>query len=129
MIQKHIFKLVLLILLTSSNLYSHPWGGLVIDVEGNIYFSFICPLVDDNHYACVWKIDSDLQISEVLKSNRSPSDIILTKSPSGIIFAAERTGQHPNYSNRVWRINNDQIYNIIEFRAIAAPSFLTHILL
>ena len=102
--------LIVLLLLTfgaTSNLSSHPWGGLVIDGEGNIYFTFICPINDDlNHYACVWKLDNQNNLVEVLKAQFSPSDLILSRNPECVIYAAERTGQHPNYSNTLWKIES-----------------------
>lgn len=101
--------LVLLIAITfPEKAVSHPWGGLVIDSEGNLYFTFICPLVDDDHYACVWKIDSNQELSEVLKSHRSPSDIVLSRSPERVIFAAERTGFNPNFNNTLWLIEGSE---------------------
>lgn len=47
---------------------AHPWGGLVVDEDGNIYFTFTCPIVDEHHYACVWKLDTDGNLTQVLKS-------------------------------------------------------------
>lgn len=99
--------LLLTLLLSSRTTNAHPWGGLVIDSDGNIYFTFICPLVDDDHFACVWKIDSDLGLSETLKSERSPSDIILSRNSVRTIYAAERSGNAPNYSNRFWILGSN----------------------
>lgn len=60
---------------------AHPWGGLVIDATGDIYFTFICPFTSDDHYACVWKL-SDGKITPSLESASSPSDIILARNNS-----------------------------------------------
>ncbi len=98
---------LLLAILTFDLSESHPWGGLVVDQNGDIYFTFICPLVDDDHYACVMKIDSGLELSEVLKSSRSPSDIVLSRTPYRKIFAAERTGISPAYRNTLWNIQGN----------------------
>ncbi|GAB5407929.1 MAG: hypothetical protein BalsKO_02940 [Balneolaceae bacterium] len=97
-----------LVLLCFNNAQSHPWGGLVIDEHGDIYFTFICPIVDDDHYACVWKIDSNNELTQILKSSYSPSDIVLSRSNERDIFAAERTGGSPNYNNSLWRINGHE---------------------
>lgn len=109
MIQKFwLFKSItafILALICFSNLESHPWGGLVIDENGDIYFTFICPMVDDDHYACIWKIDSNNEVKQVLKSSYSPSDIVLSRTNNHGIFAAERTGSSPSYSNRLWEID------------------------
>ncbi len=86
---------------------THPWGGLAIDSDGNLYFTFICPLVDEDHYACVMKIDSFSVLSEVLKSSRSPSDIVLERTPNHTIYAAERTGSQSSYRNTLWKLNSD----------------------
>ena len=53
-------------------LMAHPWGGLVIDNRGNIYFTFINPIVDKNHLACVRQINNELDLISVLESNYSP---------------------------------------------------------
>lgn len=86
---------------------AHPWGGLVIDANGNIYFTFICPIADDDHhYACVWKITPSKEKQHMLKSLRSPSDIILSRNLNRDIFAAERSGQSPNYNTKLWKIES-----------------------
>ena len=108
------FFLLLMILAGIQNVNAHPWGGLVIDEEGNIYFTFICPMVDDEHYACVWKIDTEEELREVLRSGRSPSDIILTRTPDRIIYGAERTGQAPNHLNSLWMISGAENSPLIE---------------
>lgn len=103
---KSLFVLILLTLSLSPILESHPWGGLVIDRDGNIYFTFICPIDDDNnHYACVWKIAPNNEMDHVLKARRSPSDIILSRNLDREIFAAERSGQNPNHNNILWKID------------------------
>lgn len=100
---------------TSSNSNSHPWGGLVIDSEGNIYFTFICPFVDDDHhYACVWLIDSSNSSKEILKASSSPSDIVLERTKDRQIFAAERSGNSPNYLNKLWRITPQNSIQVIK---------------
>lgn len=96
-----------LVLIFSANTDAHPWGGLVIDSEGNIYFTFICPIEDDNnHYACVWKINPSKKMQHVLKARRSPSDIVLSRNLNREIFAAERSGQSPLHNNTLWEISN-----------------------
>ncbi len=103
---KSLFILILLTLSLSPILESHPWGGLVIDRDGNIYFTFICPIDDDNnHYACLWKITPNNEMDHVLKARRSPSDIILSRNLDREIFAAERSGQNPNHNNILWKID------------------------
>ncbi len=99
---------------TSSDVNSHPWGGLVIDSQGNIYFTFICPFVDDDHYACVWLIDSNNSSKEILKANYSPSDIVLDRTADRQIFGAERSGNSPNYLNTLWKITPQKSIQIIE---------------
>jgi hypothetical protein len=92
---------------SSRSLEAHPWGGLVIDNNGNVYFTFTCPIVDDHHYACVWKIDREGNMQQVLKSKYSPSDLILSRSPNRYILAAERSGQSPSYRNLLWEIQSE----------------------
>lgn len=112
--QLTLFCAILFNLLTFSKAESYPWGGLVLDNDGNIYFTFICPFVDDDHYACVWKIDSNNNLNEVLKASQSPSDIILKRTLDRTIFAAERNGSNPNYLNSLWKINEEESNLIIE---------------
>lgn len=109
---KKIFRSIILLLLVlisgSDKLSSHPWGGLVIDDKGNIYFTFICPFVDEDHYACVWKINTEGEVEEVLKAQRSPSDIVLQRTTSREIYGAERVGNNPNYINTLWKITDEE---------------------
>ncbi|MBO6794199.1 MAG: hypothetical protein JJ895_09820 [Balneolaceae bacterium] len=97
---------------SNSVLEAHPWGGLVIDSDGNVYFTFTCPIVDDHHYACVWMIDQDGNTQQILNSRYSPSDIILSRSPSRYVLAAERSGQSPSYRNMLWEIHSDSISQV-----------------
>ena len=106
-ISKILVLIFILLLTISIKANAHPWGGLVIDNEGNIYFTFICPMEDsDNHYACVWKLTPDNKITHILSSQQSPSDIVLSRNPNREIFAAERSGQNPRHSNSFWKIEN-----------------------
>jgi hypothetical protein len=103
-----------MILCYSTNIQAHPWGGLVIDEQGNIYFTFICPIDDDqSHYACVWKLDPQKNLTEVLRARYSPSDIVLSRNTDREIFAAERTGQQPIYSNTLWKISSSTSNSVI----------------
>jgi hypothetical protein len=104
--------------------FSHPWGGLVIDKYGNIYFTFVSPMAEFDHYACVWKIDKNLNISEFLKSPSSPSDIILSRSLERKIFAAERLNHNGNFTSRLWRLNEKTYHEVIS-RTKDEREFLT----
>ncbi len=113
---KRLFKTIILtlVIISFSEMgNAHPWGGLVIDAKGNLYFTFICPLVDDDHYACVMKINSASQLEEVLKSRRSPSDIILERTNNYTIYAAERNGSQPNYSNTLWKLEEGNFSQLL----------------
>lgn len=103
LVQRGFLSLVFFILCTPL-IQAHPWGGLVIDNKGNIYFTFICPIVDDNHYACIWRLNSINELEEILKSASSPSDFVLARNADRIIFAAERSGNSPGYRNTLWQI-------------------------
>ncbi len=113
--RKFLYFLPLLLLLLNTQVASaHPWGGLVIDQQGNIYFTFICPFVDDGHYACVWQIDNQQNLKQVLESSHSPSDIILARSPGRMIYGAERTNAGGGFQARLWKVDgsgNELIIN------------------
>lgn len=81
----------------------HPWGGLVVDDAGQVYFTFICPFVDDDHYACIWQLQPDGTVTPVLQAERSPSDLVLARTPGRTLFAAERDGQAPRHRTRLWQ--------------------------
>ncbi len=99
--------LSVLLLLWTSPLLAHPWGGLVVDDSGNIYFTYICPMDGDDHLACVYRIDHGTSTPKpVLVASSDPSDMILARSPSRTIYAAERVGSHP-YRTRLWRLAQD----------------------
>lgn len=109
-----IFLSLFILILASTSTKAHPWGGLVIDAEGNIYFTFICPMVDDDHhYACVWKLNSVNELEEIMKSASSPSDFILTRNTERIIFAAERSGNNPRHRNTLWQINGTSARHLV----------------
>ena len=103
-----------LLIVNVKSLSAHPWGGLVIDHQGNVYFTFICPFVDDDHYACVWKINDQNELSEVLESAHSPSDIILSRSPNRMIYGAERNNSGGRFQARLWKIDSPDKELIIE---------------
>ncbi|MCP9292441.1 hypothetical protein [Gracilimonas sediminicola] len=110
----YFLPLLLLLLLNTRIASAHPWGGLVIDQQGNIYFTFICPFVDEDHYACVWQIDDQQNLKQVLESSYSPSDIILSRSPDRVIYGAERNNAAGGFQARLWRVNgsgNELIIN------------------
>ncbi len=82
---------------------AHPWGGLVIDKDGTVYFTFVCPFSSDNHYACVWRLrDNDVAAS--LTSERSPSDIVLARSPNRALYAGERYGSTGAFVASLWQM-------------------------
>ncbi|MEQ8523676.1 hypothetical protein [Gracilimonas sp.] len=105
---------LLFLLLNTNTVSAHPWGGLVIDQQGNIYFTFICPFVDDDHYACVWQINDQNELTEALESAYSPSDIILSRTPDRMIYAAERNNAGGGLQARLWNIDSTGKKLIIE---------------
>ncbi len=91
----------------SSSLFAHPWGGLVVDDEGNVYYSFVCPVESDSHVACVYRLDHDGSTPQpVLIASSDPSDLVLTRTPSREIYAAERVGSQP-FRTRLWKLSAD----------------------
>lgn len=86
---------------------AHPWGGLVVDANGHVYFTFICPFVDEDHHACVWRLDDEHEPTAVLVSRYSPSDIVLARSRDRTVFGAERTGSDPAHRARLWQFEGD----------------------
>lgn len=93
--------LIIVLVCGAHRVQSHPWGGLVIDASGDIYFTFICPFTSDDHYACVWKLSGG-KITPDLESAHSPSDIILARNNNRALFAAERTSAGPVFQSRLW---------------------------
>ena len=91
---------------------AHPWGGLVIDQNGDIYFTFICPFTSDDHYACVWKLSEGV-VTPALSSSQSPSDIILARNNNRHIFGAERTNAGQAYQARLWQFTQNEWRNFI----------------
>ncbi len=99
--------LLTVLLCWSSSLLAHPWGGLVVDADGNVYYSFVCPVESDRHVACVYRLDRGSSIPKpVLIATSDPSDLILTRTPSRDVYAAERVGSQP-FRTRLWRLSTD----------------------
>ena len=98
---------LLVLIAWSAPVSAHPWGGLVVDDQGNIYFTFTCPMQGDGHVACVYRIDRGTSTPQpVLVASSDPSDLVLARSPSRVIYAAERSGSRP-YRTRLWRLSRD----------------------
>lgn len=101
-----VLSVLMLVFWGSSKTLAHPWGGLVIDENGVVYFAFVAPMVGDDHHACVWQINDQGKLTPVLKSSFSPSDIIVSRSPSRMIFGAERRSAGSGYETRLWQISD-----------------------
>ncbi len=86
------------------NALAHPWGGLVVDAEGTIYFTFVSPMVGDDHYACVWKVSKGGAPEVVIRSQFSPSDMILAQSADRKIYVAERSTDEGHHQACLWQI-------------------------
>lgn len=95
--------LIMLLLSTLSGLQAHPWGGLVLDQKGDVFFSGIDPVVGNGHYAAIFQVRGEDSIRCVLKSKHSPSDMILARTPvlSGLCVA-ERFSYAPNHQSQLW---------------------------
>ncbi len=100
------FILILHLLCMPQLAAAHPWGGLVVDENGDIFFTFICPFTSDDHHACVWKL-SDGAPTASLESRYSPSDIILARNTDRTIFGAERTNAGQLFQARLWKFQQD----------------------
>lgn len=85
------------IVTTEGSSEAHPWGGLVVDAEGTLYFTFICPMEGEEHYACVWRIGEGDPVPSFVSSH-SPSDIVLRRSFGRQLFAGERVGSGAHQS-------------------------------
>lgn len=99
------FVLLIVGLFKPSTTSAHPWGGLVIDENGNIYFAFICPIEDRQHHACVWRISATNETHPVLESGHSPSDIVLARSRNRNVYGAERTYVPGGFRAALWRLD------------------------
>ncbi len=77
----------------------------MVDAAGRIFFTFVCPMIGDNHEACVWRLDPDAEKpTEALRAGTSPSDLILTRTPSRQLFAAQRDLFRGKYQSQVWQL-------------------------
>ncbi len=99
-----IAALLLLHLSVSGKAHAHPWGGLVVDRHERIFFTFVCPMVGEQHAACVWEFDPDRPPRAALESASSPSDIVLARSPGGTVYAAERLAAGATHQAGLWRL-------------------------
>lgn len=90
---------------------AHPWGGLVVDATGTLYFTFVCPMEGEEHYACVWRIDEG-DPTPSLVSSYSPSDIVLQRTPSRQLYAGERFGSG-QYRSRLWGLVEEQWREVV----------------
>ncbi len=84
---------------------AHPWGGLVVDSIGRIFFTFVCPVISDRHIACIWQLDPDeASPKPTLTAQKSPSDLILTRSYGRQLYGAERDLNRGEYQTQLWKL-------------------------
>ncbi|NND34720.1 MAG: hypothetical protein HKN76_19190, partial [Saprospiraceae bacterium] len=105
-VKKIIASSLIIIFYKATILSAHPWGGLVIDRDGNIFFTFISPMTSEQHFACVWQINDELELVKALEAKASPSDIILSRTPERIIYGAERSNSGADFQAQLWKIND-----------------------
>ncbi|NNE70877.1 MAG: hypothetical protein HKN29_11025 [Rhodothermales bacterium] len=100
--------LILLVLVcTATSANAHPWGGLVVDAAGSVYFTFVSPIVGDGHVACVWRLDPGAsEPVQALRATSDPSDLVLARDNNRVVYAAERVGSEP-FQTRLWRFSPD----------------------
>lgn len=105
--------LLLVSLFASWSATAHPWGGLVVDSAGAVYFTFVDPMVGGPHVACVWRLDPGATDPvPVLRATSDPSDLVLTRDANRVIYAGERVGSNP-FRTRLWRFSQEGIPEII----------------
>lgn len=104
------FRTISLLFLLSLTIHAqpaqaHPWGGLVIDSVGRIFFSFVCPIVGDSHVACIWQLDpGETSPKTTLSAQSSPSDLILARSYQRHLYSAEREMYRNEVQAKLWRL-------------------------
>lgn len=109
---------VLLLCLDTTTTFAHPWGGLVVDADGSIYFVSIDPIIGEEHHACVYRLE-DGKAKVVLRSTHSPSDFVLARTPGRTVYAAERW----NTGTRLWRLGTPTPVRVID--STAEPTSFT----
>ena len=79
--------------LAASLASAHPEGGLLVQANGDILFTYVYPMTmpdSSKHTACLWKLDASGQLHAVLKSEHDSSSFNITMGQDGHVYVGQR---------------------------------------
>ncbi len=82
-------RLILISIFFVTCLSAHPTGDMIL-VNGTLYWSYVCPVNDPQHHACIMKWDEENGVRPWLTSSFSASDWTMSPNPDGSIYIIER---------------------------------------
>lgn len=82
--------LTILVMLAASHAASaHPTGSMVV-VEGTVLWSYVCPVGNPDHHACVMRWDEEAGVRSWVTSSFPASDWMMAPAPEGKVYLIER---------------------------------------
>ena len=80
------------------NVNSHPTGNM-LTINEMVLFSYICPLNDPQHHACIMMWSEKTGIQPWLNSDHPASDWMISPAGEGKVYLIERYYQSENKVN------------------------------
>jgi hypothetical protein len=90
---------ILLYLSIAFPAFAHPTGGMVV-IDGRLLWSYVCPIEDADHHACVMLWDEESGVRPWLTSAFPASDWMLAPAPEGKVYLVERYFDQARQANR-----------------------------
>jgi hypothetical protein len=91
---------ILLSLLIACTAFAHPTGSMVV-IEGRLLWSYICPVEDPDHHACVMIWDEESGIRPWVTSTFPASDWMMAPAPDGNVYLVERYFDQARQTHKV----------------------------
>ena len=79
---------------------AHPTGSMLV-INGTLLWSYVCPLDDTEHHACVMRFDEENGVRPWLTSTFTASDWMMAPAPNNQVFLAERHFDQIQQINKV----------------------------
>lgn len=79
---------------------AHPTGTMLV-VDGRLVWSYVCPVEDPGHHACIMVWDEEAGARPWLTSEHPSSDWMMAPAPDGEVYLVERYFDQARQANKV----------------------------
>jgi hypothetical protein len=91
---------LLLVLAASHPALAHPTGSMVV-IDGTVLWSYVCPVGNPDHHACVMSWDEEAGARPWLISSFPASDWMMAPAPDGKVYLLERYFDQARQTNKI----------------------------